>query len=379
MPIDKKKFEQWTPIDRSLEETPTAAVAPVANKTNKADEPNKTATASASTDFVDGKGLTAIGEGDDGQPIFVAGSDNEQSDDGQTTPEIRGRDRQIKTYKDMLERLNAPETLEQKLMREKREKARGLIKSVGDGLSALSNIVVTREYSPEIYEGKRSQASAYEQRLEKAKAERKADEDRYYNFALKLGDLEALKDKEARDAALAQQAADREQIKFNAWLRSLPYEERLKIAKADKAVQDAAYARAKAENAQDYFKNQNENEKKKGRLYDSQANKNYQEGQASMIRAGKAGGSKEDVVHHFNGKVYRGKTMDYAKDVMKAVGEWNEEHPEDHDQIETYHEENTMYGTTRKPRKIEDLAAEYERRSGLKEDSDNMTMPGVGG
>ena len=103
-----------------------------------------------------------------------------------------GTDRQIKTIQDWMDaEENRPETPEQRKKRERQEKSRRIIAAVSDGLSALSNLYFTSQYAPNMYNHeKSSQTNAVDARLEKLKAEREKNHDKFINFSLKLGDLE---------------------------------------------------------------------------------------------------------------------------------------------------------------------------------------------
>lgn len=81
-----------------------------------------------------------------------------------------------------------PETEEERKKREKREKVNGIISGISDMGRALANLYFTSQYAPNAYQGE-TMSDKYQARLDKAKAQRDKDLDRYYNYALNLGKI----------------------------------------------------------------------------------------------------------------------------------------------------------------------------------------------
>lgn len=81
-----------------------------------------------------------------------------------------------------------PETEEERKKREKREKVNGIISGISDMGRALANLYFTSQYAPSAYQGE-TMSDKYQARLDKAKAQRDKDLDRYYNYALNLGKI----------------------------------------------------------------------------------------------------------------------------------------------------------------------------------------------
>lgn len=81
-----------------------------------------------------------------------------------------------------------PETEEERKKREKREKVNGIISGISDMGRALANLYFTSQYAPNAYQGE-TMSDKYQARLDKAKAQRDKDLDRYYNYAMNLAKL----------------------------------------------------------------------------------------------------------------------------------------------------------------------------------------------
>lgn len=76
----------------------------------------------------------------------------------------------------------------------RRKKTEGIISAIADGASAISNLIATTQYAPDMYRHENSLSEKMKERYDKLKAEREADADRYLNYALTIGKL---KDAEA--------------------------------------------------------------------------------------------------------------------------------------------------------------------------------------
>lgn len=104
------------------------------------------------------------------------------------------------------------------LARERRRKRTdSIISSLADGASAISNLIFTTKYAPDMYDPENSMGRKTRERYERLKKEHEADEDRYYNYAMTIAKLkegqEAKEYQRGRDAlkdTLAQLKADRD-------------------------------------------------------------------------------------------------------------------------------------------------------------------------
>lgn len=182
-----------------------------------------------------------------------------------------GYDQQIAALQEAANRVK-PETEEERKKRERREKSAKIVSAVSDGLQALSNLFFTTRGAPNMYDHKEaSQLTPLQEKLEKLKAERQANADKYLQYSLKIGDAQnerakTLREMEAQQEALrlAREKAQREQEEHG-WLAALqPDKQREQAGKATKAEQEAVTAKAEADNAPDLYKAKVDTEKARG-------------------------------------------------------------------------------------------------------------------
>lgn len=184
---------------------------------------------------------------------------------------VMGYDQQIAALQEAANKTK-PETEEERKKRERREKSKKIIAAVGDGLMALSNLYFTTRGAPNMYDHKTmSQQTPLQAQLDKLKAEREANADKYLQYSLKIGDLQndrakTLREMEAEQERrkLAREKAQREQEEHG-WLAALqPDKQREQAGKASKAEQEAVTAKAEADNAPDLYKAKVDTEKARG-------------------------------------------------------------------------------------------------------------------
>lgn len=184
---------------------------------------------------------------------------------------VMGYDQQIAALQEAANKTK-PETEEERKKRERREKSKKIIAAVGDGLMALSNLYFTTRGAPNMYDHKTmSQQTPLQAQLDKLKAEREANADKYLQYSLKIGDLQndrakTLREMEAEQERrkLAREKAQREQEEHG-WLAALqPDKQREQAGKASKAEQEAVTAKAEADNAPDIYKAKVDTEKARG-------------------------------------------------------------------------------------------------------------------
>lgn len=182
-----------------------------------------------------------------------------------------GYDQQIAALQEAANRVK-PETEEERKKRERREKSAKIVSAVSDGLQALSNLFFTTRGAPNMYDHKEaSQLTPLQEKLEKLKAERQANADKYLQYSLKIGDAQnerakTLREMEAEQERrkLAREKAQREQEEHG-WLAALqPDKQREQAGKASKAEQEAVTAKAEADNAPDLYKAKVDTEKARG-------------------------------------------------------------------------------------------------------------------
>ncbi|WP_308392386.1 hypothetical protein [Prevotella sp.] len=184
---------------------------------------------------------------------------------------VMGYDQQIAALQEAANKTK-PETEEERKKRERREKSKKIIAAVGDGLMALSNLYFTTRGAPNMYDHKTmSQQTPLQAQLDKLKAEREANADKYLQYSLKIGDLQndrakTLREMEAEQERRkqAREKAQREQ-EAHGWLAALqPDKQREQAGKATKAEQEAVTAKAEADNAPDLYKAKVDTEKARG-------------------------------------------------------------------------------------------------------------------
>lgn len=184
---------------------------------------------------------------------------------------VMGYDQQIAALQEAANKTK-PETEEERKKRERRETSKKIIAAVGDGLMALSNLYFTTRGAPNMYDHKTmSQQTPLQAQLDKLKAEREANADKYLQYSLKIGDLQndrakTLREMEAEQERrkLAREKAQREQEEHG-WLAALqPDKQREQAGKASKAEQEAVTAKAEADNAPDLYKAKVDTEKARG-------------------------------------------------------------------------------------------------------------------
>lgn len=193
-----------------------------------------------------------------------------------------GYDQQIAALQEAANRVK-PETEEERKMRERREKSAKIVSAVSDGLQALSNLFFTTRGAPNMYDHKEaSQLTPLQEKLEKLKAERQANADKYLQYSLKIGDAQnerakTLREMEAEQerAKLAREKAQREQ-EAHGWLAALqPDKLREQAGKATKAEQEAITAEEEAKNAPALYKEKVKTERNRGRAYVASAINSY--------------------------------------------------------------------------------------------------------
>ena len=195
---------------------------------------------------------------------------------------VMGYDQQIAALQEAANRVK-PETEEERKKRERREKSAKIVSAVSDGLQALSNLFFTTRGAPNMYDHKEaSQLTPLQEKLEKLKAERQANADKYLQYLLKIGDAQnerakTLREMEAQQerAKLAREKAQREQEEHG-WLAALqPDKLREQAGKATKAEQEAITAEEEAKNAPALYKEKVKTERNRGRAYVASAINSY--------------------------------------------------------------------------------------------------------
>lgn len=71
----------------------------------------------------------------------------------------------------------------------RRQKAERIISAAADGARAISNLIATTQYAPDMYRQEGSMSARTKERYDKLKQEREADADRYYNYSMAIKKL----------------------------------------------------------------------------------------------------------------------------------------------------------------------------------------------
>ncbi|ERJ80080.1 hypothetical protein J5A56_00695 [Prevotella melaninogenica] len=132
------------------------------------------------------------------QSVAAKGEDNE-------TP-VKAATPKRMSYVDMFAKLSPyqPPTEEELAKERKKEKREKIFAAISDGISALSNLYFTTKYAPNMYRHENSQSAKTENKWEKLRANRDAQQNAYI-----------------RNLMAAQQADDEREDKERAWMRQL--------------------------------------------------------------------------------------------------------------------------------------------------------------
>lgn len=251
---------------------------------------------------------------------------------------VAAYDTPLEVVKAGLER-NKPEDEETRRRRERQEKSSRIVSAVSDGLRALANMYFTTQYAPDMYNQQHTQTEAVNSTLEKMRAARAAQDEAYYNYALKLGALksdraDALRKAKIQDKEMAiKEAAEaRDADKYT-------FEKSLYPDKAREQKNKADYEDARARGQEEESKYAGElasakvgtererakTERTKQHANNTRANANNASANASNARAAKTrwemtshkGGGNEGN-YHFLGQSYKS-AADYERAVMRAA------------------------------------------------------------
>ncbi len=244
-----------------------------------------------------------------------------------------GYDQQIAVLQEAANRVK-PETEEERKKRERREKSAKIVSAISDGLQALSNLFFTTRGAPNMYDHKEaSQLTPLQEILEKLKAERQANADKYLQYSLKIGDAQnerakTLREMEAQQerAKLAREKAQREQEEHG-WLAALqPDKQREQAGKATKAEQEAVTAKAEADNAPDLYKAKVDTEKARGEAQRASAasSRAAATDHYASARAHDRSNNNEFSAWDENGREYKFRTAAAAEAFAKQHGTFEE-------------------------------------------------------
>lgn len=248
----------------------------------------------------------------------------------------------------------------------RRQKAEGIISGISDAVQSVANLVFTHHYAPNMYNPKEGMSAKAKERFDRLKAEREADEEKYYNYAMKIGRLKDAQEQKTyqrgRDAlqdGIRESQENRAQLKADR--DAAMAELRMDLIQGKISQQEAAAEakRIEADYADRYWNARVEKEK-------SQAKKND--------RWQPSSGGRGRYYGTFNGVAYASKA-----DYEKAVSESAKRHSVSQTETRTSTSGNGFDKKTSKRtvnRKTSDVARDAERaeRNGKKNYSNTRKL-----
>lgn len=222
---------------------------------------------------------------------------------------------------------SAPENEEERRKRERRERSHKIISAVVDGTRALANLYFTSQYAPDASDAQKSYLSKANERIEAMKAERKANEDRYNNLMLRIGDVQNARAATLREMQAKQEAQKLARDKAKQEAEAHGWQAILQHWKQKKAEQEAITAEAEATYAP---------ETNKAKLETERARKGSYEASASASRASAANSYASARAHDRSnvnefsawdeyGNEYKFESKDAADRFARQHGTWQEE------------------------------------------------------
>ena len=98
----------------------------------------------------------------------------------------------------------------------RRQKAEGIISGISDAAQAVSNLIFTTQYAPNMYNAKEGMSAKAKERFDKEKAQREADADKYLQYALTIGRMKDADKQRGLQAWQTEQALARQDRAFDA-------------------------------------------------------------------------------------------------------------------------------------------------------------------
>ena len=274
-------------------------------------------------------------------------------------------------YGDILDRMieanRKPMTAEEKAAQGKRHKRDQLINSIGEGISALSNLYFATKGAPNAYEPSNSLTQKAQARYEKLKAEREAEDAQTINLMLKRYGLDA-------DLATAKAKQDLENQKFgfNVFNADRNFSQKGEIAQKNLDQKQQQIDNASAYNEGrlgETVRSNKANEGLKGKqIGEASRHNSVMEGQGQQrINNGTSStGDKGGSGKYYGSLTVAGKTYNYKTkaDYDKAVFNFAKQYGvSEQDITYEYSNGNTKMGEKRKQRQVHDVAADVEKKS----------------
>ena len=274
-------------------------------------------------------------------------------------------------YGDILDRMieanRKPMTAEEKAAQEKRHKRNQLINSIGDGISALSNLYFTTKGAPDAYEPSNSLTRKAQARYDKLKAEREAEDAQTISLMLKKYGLDA-------DLATAKAKQDLENQKFgfNVFNADRNFSQKGEIAQKNLDQKQQQIDNASAYNEGRFgetVRSNKANEGLKGKQIGEASRHNSvmeSQGQQRINNGTSSTGGKGGSGKYYGSLTVAGKTYNYKTkaDYDKAVSNFAKQYGvSEQDIAYEYSNGNMKLGEKRKQRQVHDVAADVEKKS----------------
>lgn len=195
------------------------------------------------------------------EPIEPAGNNPKQNGPEANRPVVTNND-ELYSYLDTYIKEHQPESKETRQRRERKEKIEGIISASSDAARAISNMISVHNYAPNMYDGDRNMTTKMRERFEKEKAERKAEDDKWFQYVMmrrKLGNEDAaIEYQRGRDELqdkIRMSAEARAQAKADRDAKMADLKMQLLAGKIDEQEYQTQVAEAEAEYAGLYYKN----------------------------------------------------------------------------------------------------------------------------
>lgn len=85
--------------------------------------------------------------------------------------------------------LNKPMSQEELEKLRKRQRAKSIAAGISDAVRAVANLIFTNQYAPNMYDPNNTMSKKLQERFDKEKAEREAQNDKFFQYAMTLGKL----------------------------------------------------------------------------------------------------------------------------------------------------------------------------------------------
>lgn len=255
----------------------------------------------------------------------------------------------------------------------RRQKAEGIISGISDAVQSVANLVFTHHYAPNMYNPKEGMSAKAKERFDRLKAEREADEEKYYNYAMTIGRLKDAQEQKTyqrgRDAlqdGIRESQENRAQLKADRDAAMAELRMELMQGKISQQVAAAEAKRIEAEYADRYWNARIEKENSQAKKNEAQAKKDD--------RWQPLSGGRGRYYGTFNGVRYESKA-----DYEKAVSESAKRHSVSQTETRTSTSGNGFDKKTSKRtvnRKTSDVARDAERaeRNGKKNYSNTRKL-----